>query len=79
MTKEDGTAVKWICIMFSVMSIAIASVCVASKLTSKFNLTDPIAQRIWAATHGRSYSVEGITDLVRASTLVDTAAIKQKD
>ena len=72
MNSKEEIAVKWICIMFSVIAIAIASVLVSSKLSSKTVLTDPIAQRIWAATNVKSYSIERVTNLVRASILVDS-------
>lgn len=70
---------KYLCIAFSVLVICISAIWITSDLTkSTPNLTDPIAQRIWAATRNNYSSDENAKLIREATTYTDSVVIINK-
>ena len=67
---------KYFFIFLSVLALGGSEVWISSEIT-KPKLTDPIAQRIWAATHGNvSLTSSGASKLIKDATISDSLSRK---
>lgn len=64
---------KYLCIAFSILVICISAIWIASEFSTP-NLTDPIAQRIWAATRN-NYSSGENAKLIREVTIYTDSVV----
>jgi hypothetical protein len=71
----EGKHVVWIMLI-----IAVAAICLYSISSKKIILTDPIAQRIWAATHGSTgYTAHEVSGLLKEANKAANCDSTAKD
>jgi hypothetical protein len=72
----EGKHFVWIMFIIAVTAICLYSI----SLRNKIVLTDPVAQRIWASTHGAvGYNANEVTDLIKEATKATNCDSTAKD